>query len=762
MNESLLQKTALSKVSIIIGTTAMLAMPTGALAQIDEVITTAQRRDQNVQDVPLAVTAFSPDDLEIKQIDEPLDLLQFVPNFYGGNNTGLGSANVYFIRGQGNTETIATFDPPVGTYVDEVYIARQNANNVSFFDVESIEVLRGPQGTLFGRNTTGGAVVTRMKKPSEEKGGYIELQYGSYDRYLGQASVDMPINESILTKLSGFYLDEEGFVDNLATGETLNGQEGFGIRGDVRFLLSDTWLWDVSGDYVEDSGANFLNYSRGGSPLTGAEGGSDRVANTGLSIESGTGTLVEQALSGKGLGVDNSSYSLTSNVQVDLDSGVVNFIAGYRSLEQDFIVDFLDGGFGGQQFPSGGFTIINEGEHNQISLELKYSNSYFDGALDLISGLYYFNEANTTDLVDLFSIDVNPGPGISPVVLNLANRTIVNDLNTYAVYTQGDYHLTDRLTFTLGARWTEEVKTVDYKDNTGGNLNTEAILNLGVATEQKKSLVTPRAVINYDWNNNISTYASATKGFKSGGWNARGTTPDQIVPFGPEKVWNYEVGLRSVLFDNTLQLNATAFLMDVDALQTPSSFIRPNGAIVFITQNFADLETKGVEADITWAPNSQLNLFASLGVQDAAYKNIPEQGLQQQADCLASPTNVGGGRGIIAPDCSVADPVRTPEYTATLGGSYEIPLGRGWSVTPAANIRFVGETFTGTSGTAAGFEDGYTLVNAGLSLQDEDKNWRAFVECKNCMDEAYITSVLAGGVYSNAPVRWNIGIRRNF
>ncbi|MEL6416151.1 MAG: TonB-dependent receptor plug domain-containing protein, partial [Pseudomonadota bacterium] len=265
---------SVSKIAMI-ASAACLSLPVGQAqesadeseARLPTVTTTAQRREQNIQDVPIAVSSFSPAELEAKQITEPLDLIQYVPNLYGGNNTGLGSANMYYIRGLGNTESIATFDPPVGTYVDEVYIARQNANNTAFFDVEQIEVLRGPQGTLFGRNTTGGAVSIRMAKPSETFGGFIEGELGSFDRYMVRGSVDVPVSETVLTKLSGFWLEEEGYVDNLATGETLNGQDAYGLRGDLRIFLSDTMTWDLAADVTEDEGTNILNYDRDGSPL---------------------------------------------------------------------------------------------------------------------------------------------------------------------------------------------------------------------------------------------------------------------------------------------------------------------------------------------------------------------------------------------------------------------------------------------------------------------------------------------------------------
>lgn len=755
----------LKSVAILLASTSLLAMPTASFAQIDEIVTTAQRRTQNVQDVPLAVTAFSPEQLEERQIDEPLDLVQYVPNFYGGNNTGLGTANVYYIRGQGNTESIATFDPPVGTYVDEVYIGRQNGNNVSLFDIEAMEVLRGPQGTLFGRNTTGGTVVTRMRKPAEEFGGFIEAGYGSFDRTVIRGSFDLPLSDKVLTKLSAFYLDDEGYVENLANGEKLNGQEGIGIRADIRLLLTDNFTWDLSADYTEDEAAAILNYGRGGTPFIGNDGDTgDRVANTGLSTQNGTGSLLDQLLAGRGLGNDNESFSVNSNMSLDIGSGDLNLILGYRSLDQEFIIDFFDGGLGGEQHSTGGFAIANDGEHDQFSAELKYTSTLLDDALDLVAGLYYFGEDNSTDFADVFTLDFDPGPGVTSFPLLLANRVLDNELTSYAAYAQGDYHVTDRLTATIGARWTEETKEIEYTDANGptGPLNTALIQAAGIDTKITNSLFTPRFALNYDLNDGASVYASATRGFKSGGWNARGTSAELIQPFGPEKVWNYEAGLRSVFADNRVLFNATLFFMDVQDLQAPSAFVNPvNGSISFITRNFADMENKGIELDFNFKPNDRFKLYVSAGFQDAEYSSVAPSITTQAAACAAGDPSQAGV-GIVAPDCSIGEPVRVPDITVSVGGSYDIPLGTRWTLTPSANVRVVGETFTGTSNLAPSFEDGYTLVNAGISLTDDNSDWRFTLECKNCTDTAYITNNLPPTVYLNDPKRWHIGVRRNF
>ncbi|MGE3775368.1 MAG: TonB-dependent receptor, partial [Gammaproteobacteria bacterium] len=220
------------------------------ISGLQEVTVTAQRREESVQDIPVVVSAFSPEQLEQRNIDSTLDLTQYVPNMIGHLNGGPGSAASYFIRGLGSTEIIATVDPPVGTYVDEIFIARQNANSLDLFDPERIEILRGPQGTLFGRNTTGGAVNVVLKKPAKVFGGNAEIGFGEYNRRIIAGSVDVPMAERFFTKLSAYYNDEDGYADNIVTGKKDNGSEQWGVRLATQTLVSDAVTWDLSGSYV--------------------------------------------------------------------------------------------------------------------------------------------------------------------------------------------------------------------------------------------------------------------------------------------------------------------------------------------------------------------------------------------------------------------------------------------------------------------------------------------------------------------------------
>ena len=248
---------ATTLVASIAGTAAAQNAPsTGGL---DEVTVTAQRREQSLQDVPIAISAFSADQLTTRNIVDTYDLVRNVPNLTGNANVGVGTSSSLYIRGLGNAESIATFDLPVGTYVDEVYISRQNHNNFSMFDVERIEVLRGPQGTLFGRNTTGGAINVVMRKPGDELKGYFEAGIGRFGLWQARGSIDLPVSDRFLTKFSAYKVKDDGYATQLSTGIKFNDRDARGARVDLRFLPTDVLTADLVVEYVDDRNTNFLN-----------------------------------------------------------------------------------------------------------------------------------------------------------------------------------------------------------------------------------------------------------------------------------------------------------------------------------------------------------------------------------------------------------------------------------------------------------------------------------------------------------------------
>ena len=810
---------------------------------VSSIIVTAQRREESVQDVPIAISAFDQQELQTRGAFTALDVAQFVPNLVGLNNTGIGTANSYYLRGIGNSESIATFDPPIGTYVDDIYLSRQNANNLSLFDVERIEVLRGPQGTLFGRNTTGGAINVFLSEPGDEIGGYAEIGYGSYDMKLGRASIDLPLSDSFAVKVSGYWQDDDGWAQNNLTGERTNESDSWGVRLGMRGELSDSVRWTGSYIHTVSEAVNLLNFDCDPTNPTNCDG---RFTATGLTkggnfISPVFGPLVSGDKVNQGLGNKATMDFISSNLEVELSPDwTVNFITGFVDIGQQFALDFADG----RALPTaanpvppvvgwtyGGFSIVNDGDHTQFTQEVKFTGSIADGLIDVVGGVFYFHEDNTTDFADIFTLPFAAPPDGFPFLL--ADRTIVNTAEAWAGYLQADLNVTDQLTLTAGVRYTDETKTFSIRDNRGrvGGTNLCAAANqfgptpciedanlfagngTPIPTEQSVDLWTPRFAINYAPSDEILLFASATRGFKSGGWNARGTNPNLLFPFGPETAWSYEAGAKTELFDRLIRFNVTGFWLDVADLQTPSAFVAPDGSLTFITRNFADYENKGVEVEITTVPIEGLNLFAAIGYQDDEYAIDPdapaldEFGIQsvaaQQQDCLAQLAggllpNVGGGAdeapacgvGIVAPDGSISTPVRTPDWTVSIGGSYDIGFGSDFTLTPAVNanwrsdsevgtseVTFFEQDVTGNSGTVyptntlglgdpidpatGSFSPARWIVNGTLTLRSV-AGWALVAECRNCFDEEAVESSLANYAYLNPPRTWMVRARYDF
>lgn len=670
--------------ALTVGSQAALAQTQTAQAQsaqrttLEEIVVTAQRRAESVQSIPVSVSAFSAAELERRNITNTLDIVQYVPNLVGHNNTGLGTANTYYIRGSGNTESLASQDPPIGTYVDDIYISRQAANNFSLFDIERIEVLRGPQGTLFGRNTTGGAVSMIMRKPGEEVGGFAEASYGRFNAFGARASVDAPVNAKFLTKVSGYYNRADGYVQNTTTGEKMNGDTGWGVRGAARGLLSDVFTWDLSALHTETKADNIVNFDCDPGNPANCDG---RFVTTGIRRNNAGANQAAPLViaNGKGnlpAGSDTRFTMLASNLQAAFDAVTVNAITGWVKVNQDYYIDFFDGrsapSFAFATDPatgrptlanlannivaipavrrvaSGGFALANIAETTQFSQEFKANGTLFGDRLAYVTGLYYIKEKNDTDFADIFNAAGAPAL--------LADRRLKNTTEAWAAYAQFDFSLTDQFKLTAGIRYTDEKKEFNYSDNRAicqvsplpaaclSDANFAAVdVDLNPATppifiprEQQAKIWTPRFAINYTPAEDILLFASATRGFKSGAQSGRATTVRTALPTDPEKVWSYEAGAKTEWFDNRLRFNISGFYQETQDLQVGSATVNAlTGALAFTTRNFAGLEVKGAEIEMQAVPIEGLTLSLSAGLQDAKYTLDPNAPAIDQYNVLS-------------------------------------------------------------------------------------------------------------------------------
>jgi iron complex outermembrane recepter protein len=725
-----------------------------AAGQLEEVVITAQRRSESLQDTPLAVSAFSSETLQSKQIVDTYDLVRNVPNLAGNLNVGVGTSTSYYMRGLGNGESIATFDVPVGTYVDDVYIARQNANNFALFDVERIEVLRGPQGTLFGRNTTGGAINIIMKKPSDTFQGYIEGGYGRFEKWSLRASVDAPFNEKVLTKLSLFRVKDDGYATQVSTGRQFNSQNSWGMRGEVRLLPTENLTIDLTAEYIDDQNTNFLN----------VEGpGGDRIVNNRIQ----EGALIGLVTGDKGtLPLDNQaqSASYAANIAWDLGPATLTSITAYRKTDQEYMID--SGGELPRVTTTRGFNpLLNIGEHIQYSQEFKLDGLALEDRLTYVVGLFALKEENTTDFANGATTAATGAFNIT------ADRTLKNDLTTYAVYGQLDYDLTERLTLTAGTRYTYEEKTFAVQTNPGGRgavLSTAAMRAAGLPTVLEEKQWTPRFAASYDISDAVMVFASATRGFKSGGWPARAIASNLFIPFLPETIWSYETGVRADLFDRTLRMNVTAFYADTQDIQIPAQVAGPTGP-VSTTSNPAGLRNYGLELEATWLPTDRLTLDLSVGLQNAEYVDIAANVQAQQARCRAGivVANLPGcNANFVDQRGNIAEPLRAPDTTVAASASYKFDFAFG-SITPNVSVNYTSAYAIGTNGsptnTDGSWTEEQTLWNAGVTFRPAAfPTLTVTAECKNCTDEAYAVSYIPVFQFLDRPGAWMVRARYAF
>lgn len=712
------------------GITALFGAPVSFGAPLEEIVTYAERRTSDVQEVPIAVSTFSNDEIDRRQITGTIDLIQNVPNMSGSHNVSLGGSNSYFLRGIGNAESIATFDVPIGTYIDEIYISRQNANQVQLFDIDRLEVLRGPQGTLFGRNTTGGAVTVVSQKPTDEFFGTVEGSIGSYERYTVRGAVNLPVSDKLLTQFSAYGIDEDGWMDSVTTGETYNGEEAYGVRGALRFMPSDVLTWDLSVQYSDTEVQAIGVAARpvgSQTPITG-----DFTKNfTALGdcngpVSDAEGTTVPVCSFNK-----MESLLVASNIEWETDLFTLNFITGYYDLEQNYSADFLDNSPDQPFGPAFGDTYIiaNNGEHDQISQEVKISGDLSDGRLRYVGGLFYMDEDNTTNFTDW----VGTKPGLAPFNVR---TPLKNSTESMAAYAQLDFDVTDQLTLLAGGRYTDEEKDFSISGALGFVPVSDAdVVAAGIPLDQSETEFTYKLGGNYQFSDDIMAYLTYATGFKSGGWNARGSSVDALKEFGPEDVTSYEGGLRAEWLDNRLRTNLTIFQAEYDDIQIATV----EGAL-FITTNAGDSEIKGLELEVTGAATEDLTIYGSLGLMDSEYTRL----------------SAGGVLAGIGPD-----PTRTPDMTALLGADYTVPTEvMGGEIFMGGQASWVDDYFMGNDNAPNTLIEDHVLVNAQVGWRNDKLD--LIVECKNCFDETWFGTNLFNVLYTADPVRWNFRVKYRF
>jgi len=665
--------------------------------KLEEIVVTAQRREEQIQRVPIAVSAFDPAEMERRQAFNVVDIVSNVPNLVGNNNIGQGSATTVFLRGIGSTESIVTLETALGFYIDDVYISRQGVNNLSLYDVERIEVLRGPQGTLYGRNTTGGALRVITAKPQDEFSGNLEASYGEYNRWSLKGSVNTPISDTFYMRAGAFVEQGDGYSENLTTGKDVNDRNGYGGRLAFRWVPSDTFEGIFSVDYYnsDQNGLYAADVAQIISPRT----------KDLLTVHSGTDT----SNIGRTYGA-----SLTLNFDLS-DTLQLQSITGFRNVYQKWNLDLTDQ-------PLSVFLLRTINDTDSYSQELKLNGRALDERLKYTAGIFGYKESNFSFIGDEITLWF---PGDTRVPLPYFAREYDMDVTSYAVFTELEYDLTDNLKLIGGARYTHDEKDLLIDARAGGtpgfdltgfpNYDNASLNALGTPTSLDYSQFTPKVGLQYTFTPDINAYLTYSQGWKSGGWSARTNTNTEFVVFDPETVNSYELGVKTTIGDGRARLNYTAFYYDYkDFFSTATG--QTGNFIVFTS----DAEFYGLEFESTIRFTDRFDAFAALGWQQGSYKDF---------DAVIFGTSIG------------EEPQRMPEWTAKLGGTYKWPVANG-EMRFTADYQFLEDHFTNLQNSELARSGDVSVVNASLGYEFGDGQYLATLGCRNCFNDEYISQSL--------------------
>jgi iron complex outermembrane receptor protein len=648
---------------------------------VAEIVVTARKRAEPLEKVPVAVTAQTGDDLTTKGIRTPIELARFVPSLSTTSAPGTPSSVRFNIRGQSSNGVLLTIDQATGLYVDGVNIARPNGTNAGFVDIDRVEVLKGPQGTLYGRNTTGGAVniVTRGADFGGVHGS-ATAELGNYNDQRFAGAINLPIVQDVLAvRLAGQRYYREGFGVSRVTGQRLGEprDQWFG-RASVLFtpakgIRSETKVELTrirqSGDMIV---ARYFVPGSVGQTRVNAEAGAAGI--TALQQTVALGNTNFFANDSERLTRDNTdAFLLGETLTIDLSDKVqLRSITGYRHFKLDNIIDFdgsrftvseLGTGIGGINVPQYPFAKKPDQDATFFSQELNLSGQSFGNALNWLLGAYYSNEQGEDNQNTLTAATPTAITGFfAPFVKN----------KSWAIYSQNDIHATDRLTFTLGARYTKENRALTTEHRTysvaagtyscfpagfpvAGAQATSAACRFSQSVEA--SGWSWLGSVNYQVNDNTLVYIRAAKGFRGGGPQLR--APNR-APVAPETAQDFELGLKGTFFQRHLLMNLAVYRTRYSNKQ--ESVIVPGPPAFTFFSNAASATIKGFEAEVTAKPVAGLTLGGTLTYLDGKYDSYP---------------NAPGVTGAATPvfDAS-GERFRDPSWRYSLSGRYDVNLGR--------------------------------------------------------------------------------------
>ncbi len=730
-----------------------LVAPTGSteeLTYLEEITVTATKRAQSLQDVPISVSAFSADTIEATRMQGLTDIAIRTPNFLIGQQGP--TAPELTIRGIGSTDRESGSDRSVVVFVDEVYIGRTGASTFDLFDLERVEVLRGPQGTLFGRNVVGGAVNLVTAKPSPEFDAKVQATYGRRDLAEVKAMLNGGLSDTLSGRLALSVKSQEGFYRMRSfAGDRSNDMKAYGVRGQLLLTPSDDWSLLFSLDVAEDEVEGVASRITQGA--VSDAGFAAALAPFGPFVPAEDPFTTDNNKFGM---IERSHVALMSRLDWSTAIGDLTVIPAYRSAEFDELRDIAGIGFNAAGVRGFESTAINDENYSALSIEARMASpGDSSNPLSWIGGFYYLDEKIDRDQIR----ERQANTAFSRPLFDQ-----LNNASSVALFGEATYTLADRINLTVGGRWTKDKKDFDLEvvNTLSAAQQAEIAARLGRATtlnpaqqeyvaqvDESWSEFTPKATLSFDFSKDVLVFATYSEGFKSGGFvGLAATSREAMRSFEPESARNLEFGVKATLADGRLQLNASYYDLKFKQLQLRDRILTIPGdvtsAIVTIT-NAAEAEMNGVELEVVALPIAGLTLSGGFSTLDSEITEVTE-----------------GSNVVLGTDLPKA-----PEFTLNLAAQYEYPLGPG-VLRMRADYRHTGDHYFDLNEQAAGQEDDYGLLGARIAYAGAGDSWEVAAWAKNLTDEEYRSHVQsiragrAGIAQMGEPRTWGLTFTKRF
>ncbi|NVJ99165.1 MAG: TonB-dependent receptor [Alphaproteobacteria bacterium] len=684
---------------------------------LEEIQVTARRRTESLQDVPIAVTAFSANELALRGAADITDIAQIAPSVTLEPSRATNSTLTAFIRGVGQQDPLAGFEQGVALYLDDVYIARPQGALLDIYDIERIEILRGPQGTLYGRNAVGGAIKYVTKRLGDEPEFGLKFSYGSYDQMDVIAKGSVPMGEKVRVGATIASINRDGFGENFTTGEDNYNKEIFAARASVELLPSETVFIRISADYTDDDSNAVAGYR----PYAGALSGTP-VTESVYDTYAGATDHASTA------GIDGNNEVTSKGVQgtIEWEASEVLTLKSVTAYREDYTESVID--FDSLAIDDFDAPVIYD--NNQFSQELQalYSGERLSG----VFGFYYLDASASND----FDVVLGQLGRVAYGSTLTAYTGGSVDTKAWSLFADLTYDLNEKASVSVGGRYTNDKRSADifrgsYLNGNSPFFGNDAAIFLGASSDFEAERTfkdfSPRVALDYKLTEDALLYASFSQGFKAGSFDPRGanfSSPEVEDGFAPETLDSYEAGWKATWMDGRARTNIAVFYSNYKDMQIPGSLPidmdgdGTNDGFVGTVTNAGKATIKGIEFEGNFLLSEHLTLQASLNVLDADIK-----------EWILNGENVADQREV----------QNTPEFMSYVGLTYSTPVAGG-TLNIGGNWSHKGSIVQFETPVAEIDQDAYDIANASIVWVSEDGKYTLGVHGKNLFDKQYKTA----------------------